>query len=312
MERAYIYLNEICNLNCIFCASDDTNFSISKKQFDIGQIRDFIKEQSTKTDTIVISGGEPTLSPNLFEISHLASNYFKNLQLMTNGLKFSDDCYLSELINCGINSLCIPIVSPDPLVFEILVGKKNTFKVFEKALFNVLNYTHKNRPKIQLKTIILRNNLETYNLFPEFLKKFPSLPDYFIVNGLHLGSKVLEKRNLIPDLEIAGKSVSQLIKDLSCLNLTSVVAEFPLCLLDLEAIDLLVETNFPLSASEINTTLIESDGIKFIQGKHVKFDFCHRICILNPFCDGYSVRNSDLIIDDLSNIAKPFMPTIEE
>ena len=312
MERAYIYLNEICNLNCIFCASDDTNLSKIKELSNIDQIKVFIKEQSTKTDTIVISGGEPTLSQNLFEISHFASKYFKNLQLMTNGLKFSDDTYLSELLNCGINSLCIPFVSPDPLAFEILVGKKNTFIDFEKALFNVLNYTHNNRPSIQLKTIILKNNLETFNLFPNFFKKLPSLPDYFIINGLHIGSKVLVKRNLIPDFEIAGKLVSKLIGKLSSIKLTSVVAEFPLCLLEPEAIDLLVETNFPLSASNINTTLIESDGVRFLPGKHVKFDYCHRFCILNPFCDGYSVRNSDLIIDILSKITKPFVPALEE
>lgn len=312
MERSYIYLNEICNLNCIFCASDDTNFSKAKELSDIDQIKAFIKEQSTQTDTIVISGGEPTLSPKLFEISQFASKYFKNLQLMTNGLRFSDNTYLGELINCGITSLCIPFVSPQPLVFENLVGKMNTFIDFEKALFNVLNYTHENRPTIQLKTIILKNNLETFNLFPDFLKKLPSLPDYFIINGLHIGNKVLEKRNLIPDFEVAGKLVSQLIEKLSHIKLISVIAEFPLCLLEPEAIDCLVETNFPVSASGINTTLLEADGVRFIPGKHLKFDYCHQFCILNPFCDGYSVRNSDFIIDRLSKITRPFIPALEE
>ena len=203
-KRAYIYLNRTCNQNCIFCASDETNGQHSSFD-DVGSIISFIEDITSQCDSIVISGGEPTLHPRLSDIISRAAKYFRNIQMMTNGLSFANKEYMQTIIAQGLTDVCIPIISPDPKINNKLVGRADGYQVQERGIRNLLAADKSIRPNIQIKTIVQNSVLESFDKFHDYFTSLPSLPDYFIINGLHIGKKVLLNPHIIPDFALAGK-----------------------------------------------------------------------------------------------------------
>lgn len=306
MARAYIYLNRSCNLSCVFCASDDTNKGLSDYQtaeyFDA-----FLELTAAKYDSIVISGGEPTLHPCLPQIIENSSKLFKNIQLMTNGLRFSDGEYLQLIINSGITDICIPVTSPTPEINDALVGCKNTALIQTRGINNLLSIDRNIRPKVHIKTVVMNGVLESFRGFRDYLDVLPDSPNFFIINGLHIGSKVLSNPHLIPDYAISGQYISELIISLRNLPMTIAVAEFPLCLLSVQAIDVLANTGFPISAAGVESMVFDSGKLLYRKGLHVKAERCFSRCIANDLCDGFSAKNFDVIRDRVLNLLHPMI-----
>lgn len=94
-QHACIGLIEIttqCNLGCPMCYADagvGTSLSIDN----IEQMMDFFQEsENNQAEILQISGGEPTLHPQIIEIIRLAkSKRFKYVMLNTNGIRIAED-----------------------------------------------------------------------------------------------------------------------------------------------------------------------------------------------------------------------------
>jgi len=70
-----------CNQNCLFCAAKERNDNVSLKHI--------YQEINRAKSSITISGGEPTLSKNLFIILKYAKDKKLNIELQTNGVTLS-------------------------------------------------------------------------------------------------------------------------------------------------------------------------------------------------------------------------------
>ena len=87
-----IEITNKCNLNCPSCYADSGSgefLSLTK----INEMMDFlIESEGGQAEILQISGGEPTLHPELFPILELArKKNIKYLMLNTNGLRIADD-----------------------------------------------------------------------------------------------------------------------------------------------------------------------------------------------------------------------------
>ncbi|HWP95458.1 MAG TPA: radical SAM protein [Syntrophomonadaceae bacterium] len=94
-QHACIGLIEItnrCNLHCPFCYADAGDGEFLPLEI-IEQMMDFFQEsEGGQAEILQISGGEPTLHPDIHKILHLAkSKNFKYVMLNTNGIRIAED-----------------------------------------------------------------------------------------------------------------------------------------------------------------------------------------------------------------------------
>ena len=103
---AMVEITNRCNMACPLCFSDANNPS-DHVPFDecLARLRR-LKEVSGPVP-VQISGGEPTLHPKLHEIiSEAHAMGFRNIELITNGIKISrDPSYLRALVNRGLTAV---------------------------------------------------------------------------------------------------------------------------------------------------------------------------------------------------------------
>jgi uncharacterized radical SAM superfamily Fe-S cluster-containing enzyme len=87
-----IEINQNCNLDCEMCfakESEPNNISLEKAE----EIMNFYqRSENNNAEILQISGGEPTLHPQVLEIIALAKEKkFKHIMLNTNGLRIAED-----------------------------------------------------------------------------------------------------------------------------------------------------------------------------------------------------------------------------
>ncbi|WP_371223456.1 radical SAM protein [Roseovarius sp. 2305UL8-3] len=90
---ALIEVNEHCNLTCPVCfASSSPTHTTTRSLDEIETMLDLLVESEGEPDLVQISGGEPTLHPQILEILHLArAKPIRHLMLNTNGLRIARD-----------------------------------------------------------------------------------------------------------------------------------------------------------------------------------------------------------------------------
>lgn len=100
--RLNIQLTKKCNQRCISCNSYEMDCS---DELPLNGFKKAISEAAAlfPIKNIAFTGGEPTLYPNLLEISSYASQFSDNVSITTNGYYCTSKEKVKELIKAGIN-----------------------------------------------------------------------------------------------------------------------------------------------------------------------------------------------------------------
>ena len=75
-----------CNYNCWYC--HNSHLLSTKDKIDENKVLDFLRERKNWLDGVVVSGGEPTLQPDLEEFIKKIKNMDYPVKLDTNGSNF--------------------------------------------------------------------------------------------------------------------------------------------------------------------------------------------------------------------------------
>ncbi len=97
---AIIDINDHCNLTCPVCFADSSPQRETHKSLaEVEKMLDIIVAAEGEPDLVQISGGEPTIHPNILEILHAAkARPIRHLMLNTNGIRIAQDpAFVSEL-----------------------------------------------------------------------------------------------------------------------------------------------------------------------------------------------------------------------
>ena len=97
---AIIEVNEACNLTCPVCFAESSQASTKHLDLDtIGRMMDALVESEGEPDLLQLSGGEPTIHPDIVEIIDMArARPIRHLMINTNGLRIaSDPAFVAEL-----------------------------------------------------------------------------------------------------------------------------------------------------------------------------------------------------------------------
>lgn len=146
-----------CNLNCFMCFRDHSSRVIKgyeKKLLEGARDLGF--------QTIVITGGEPTLRHDLAGIIHSVKSYGFNTRFETNGI-LVDRKFLSSIKN-DLDLLGLPLHGSNPKLHDYIVKKKGHFEIIRQRAktANELDISLKITTAVSRKNIDDIENIASY------------------------------------------------------------------------------------------------------------------------------------------------------
>lgn len=158
---------------------------------------------------IVFTGGEPTLRNDLPELIAHAESNGQITGLNTNARRLSDERYVQELVDAGLDHVQITVESCDEGIHDRMVRAKGAFKQTVQGLRNTLN----SKLYVMTNTTMLKTNVQQIPDTLVFLADLgvPTIGLNALIysgHGLTVGTG-LKENELQPLLEIAVQKTSE-------------------------------------------------------------------------------------------------------
>lgn len=202
-----------CNFRCPFCHNKDLVCFTNLKEIPLEEIINYLKERKNMLDAVCITGGEPTLYPDLKNVL----KEFKNLG------------YFIKLDTNGTNPDAIKNLHQEGLIDYIAMDIKNCDEKYSETIGDVsfsidkihetINYLHSSNIKHEFRTTIIKEYHNLDNLLSiakaldvkdnYFLQRFVD-QGHCIKNGLHeiderLANKYLQEiKKYLPNANLRG------------------------------------------------------------------------------------------------------------
>lgn len=163
MADLLIKLNNKCNANCLFC-----EIPRYKKNQEEPPLQDKLKELAEgrkNFDSVIITGGEPAIYPEIFKFVRYAREKceYKQITIESNGLVFYYPKIIDRLIESGIDRFQVSFQTTDKKVYDKITNIKNSYNYAIKGIENI-----KKRGKfLHINTVIHKYN---YRNLPDIVR----------------------------------------------------------------------------------------------------------------------------------------------
>jgi len=299
----YLYLNFVCNLDCRFCASDETNATRNSRSFTSKQIEEiFTTDYFTRYPSTVlfISGGEPTVHPEFLSISRYLKTRFESIHLMTNGVRLANTEYLHAVIESGITNFSTPLYG-DRSLHDSLTRRSSHDQIYK--FFRSIHEMRSHREKVCLdvKLLFTKQNHE-FNplLIRQLLQEFGGTFSYSL-NGLFRSKKAIMNDSYIPFSKIK-QQVTATIVALKDEGLPIRLSFVPLCSIDrsvLRAILLDLYAQTIVDCESVYYVRPDSTQIRLFSNSKSENTEC-KTCDVYEICNKFSGINASFFeIDEV-------------
>lgn len=171
MKDAYILMLMDCNFDCLFCSVPKKEIYLSKKEI-FAKIDKYAEENYNQ---VTLTGGEPTLHPDLTDVIKYIKTKKMNCRITTNGSNL-DKKLIDDMIDAGIDYIAVSIHTFDEKLAKKIsdyedYNIKNVFSSInyilnrmEKSLYINITITKLNYKKLPEMCEIIANKFEGLNL----------------------------------------------------------------------------------------------------------------------------------------------------
>ncbi|HLD62024.1 hypothetical protein A3C24_04070 [Candidatus Roizmanbacteria bacterium RIFCSPHIGHO2_02_FULL_37_24] len=213
-----------CNINCIFCnipiesGAHPARLGFTEIKKEINEI--FSKEKHPK---ISISGGEPTIHPDIIKIiKYLKKKGAAIIDLQTNAVLLSNLEFAKKLKKAGLNKIFVSFHSHIPKFHNLLTQSKNGHGRCVQGIKNCLN----SGIEVILNPVI---NSLTYKFLPDYIefihKNFPKIK-YISLSIVQPHERALKNRKIVPKYELLSPYIEKAAK---LADKFGIVANNPYC-----------------------------------------------------------------------------------
>ena len=223
-SQVFINITMHCNQRCSFCYIGRTKRCFHRPLPEI--LRNLDKARKLcNCDTIVLSGGEPTLHPQIFEIMDAAVNKgFKKICFFSNATRFCDKKFAKELSQHGLHSAMLSLHGSCARIHNRIVGTRH----FEEALAGIENALELG-VKTVINTVAVSSNMRDLPAIHRLIQeRFPGALNHRITYPALMGD-ILSQNELIPKYEEVTKVIVSLLGKSRRVPLRSEL--IPFCLL---------------------------------------------------------------------------------
>ncbi|MCA9656974.1 MAG: radical SAM protein [Myxococcales bacterium] len=275
----YIQVVRHCNHFCGFCSNPTTPYT-----HDLESMRVLVDDLVDRGYFgVVMTGGEPTLHPELPEIVAYASERGLHVRMITNGWRLADRRFADELARAGLRLVHVSIYSVDADVEARLRGVEGSL---ERA-FAALDNAAAAGVEVNINSVINRLNADHLDRNVRyFLKNHPQVR-HFVWNNLDpsMGRAEVNQELFVPRLADFELSLHRALRLLHRAGRTFRVERVPLCYM----------TEFAWASTETRKIIKgEERVVHFLDDKqtvrqtawgHIYGDGCE-VCSLRPICGG--------------------------
>ena len=274
----YIQVTRLCNQKCRMCSNPEREATLT---FDQARalIDDFVNRHY---DGIILTGGEPTMHPELAGIIQYARERGMPSRIITNGQKTCDPEYLDSLIQAGLTHLHVSIQSYDAGVQVFLSGKEDSLP---NALLTLENVRTRDITA-DVNTTINHYNAGHLDRTVMFLvEHFPFL-HHFVWNNLDPSmNRATENPDVIHELWEMELPLYRAMKFLHSTGRSFRAEKVPLCYMA-EFAWASTETRKIIKGEERIVRFLDEKGmVRETLFMHGKTDCC-QVCSFNPICAG--------------------------
>lgn len=181
-------LTSRCNLSCIFCYLNHT----VEDELSTEEIKDYLDQLARLGSLILcLTGGEPLLRKDFWEIAHHAHQRSFAINLKTNGTLI-DEKAAAKLKDLNIYRLDISLLGATADVHDRITNVRGSFEKTLKAI----TLLRQNKVNILLMSTIIRDNFPQFGKIQELAKKMgvPLMSTPLIFPSNDSGSKPLKYR----------------------------------------------------------------------------------------------------------------------
>lgn len=170
MKTSYLAIGYACNQKCRFCpcSKEEASYPLVSGADLERTVQEILKDD--QIGHIVVSGGEPTLHPCLFELLHIITSRGIQATVLSNSEKFSDDAFTERLLSSAATkhlAVITTLHSHDSQEHEWVNQTAGSFERTMKGLFNL----RKNGIHVTVKHCITRLNYRDLKNFYESMNR---------------------------------------------------------------------------------------------------------------------------------------------
>lgn len=218
-----------CNDACIHCVVDDFRDALRTKHMKqdktFPEIAQEMSSARARGDLLVITGGEPTIRQDFWEIVKLAKQLKYKIILQSNGRAFANWDFAKHLEEySGIFNFCIALHGPNALIHERITQRLGSYDETIQGLKNIRKLGFNYGGKI----VISRQN---FQVLPEIAERFVQLQassvDIAFPHAQGRASKMWEK--VVPRYKEIGEYVKKAAQYLLSQNVSVKLETFPFC-----------------------------------------------------------------------------------
>ncbi len=274
----YMQVVRHCNQYCRFCSNPATGWMLdlptAKKQID-----DFVERGYFG---IILTGGEPSLSELIPEISRYAVSKNLHVRMITNGSRIAKDGVAASYVEAGLRHFHVSIHSCREEMEDWLTGVKGSFALAMQALEQL----GKASAVVNINTVINRFNADHLDENVRYLTgRFPFIR-HFVWNNLDPSMGRAETNrdtaHRLADFEL---SLARAMRFLHAGGRSFRVERVPLCYMT-EFAHCSTETRKIVKGEERIVHFLDDKGtIRQTDFRHPKSEVC-RHCSLDEICGG--------------------------
>ena len=189
-KRLDIKIGYECNNHCLFCVQGDKREKCSFRDSD--EIKKYLIGAKRTCDSIVFTGGEPTIHPNFLNLIRTAKKLsFKTIQIQSNGRMFAYEKFCKETIKAGANEFSPALHGHTAALHDYLTSAPGSFKQVIQGIINLKNLNQ----QVITNTVVTKPN---YRHLPKIAKLLVKLDvDQFQFAFVHITGSALKNKDFI-------------------------------------------------------------------------------------------------------------------
>src|SRR4051812_18864016 len=176
---------------------------------------------------VILTGGEPSLHPDLPQIARYASDQGLHVRMITNGWRLSDESFAREMAEAGLKLVHVSVYSIDPEVEEKLRGVAGTLERAYAAVDNANKYGI----EVNINCVINKLNADHLDRNIRYWTDPHPFIRHFVWNNLDpsMGRAEVNQDQFTPRLADFEASLHRACKLLHATGRTFRVEKVPLC-----------------------------------------------------------------------------------
>jgi cyclic pyranopterin phosphate synthase len=280
-KRIDVKISFQCNNSCRFCVQGDKRDRFPDKNSQ--EIMSILREERINCNSVVFTGGEPTIQANLIDYVKYAKDLdYKIIQIQTNGRLFFYKDYCLRLIKAGANVFNPAIHGSSAKIHDYLTRSPGSFKQTMEGIKNLYNL----KQKMLFNTVINKVNYQDLPNIVRMLVNFK--PSVLQLAFMHISPLVQKDPSLVKEIVPRYFQIEKYVKESLQVGIKAKInintEAIPYCFMkDYEKY--VIEDRIPnTNIYDADSTIKNFNAARKINEK-AKGPNCHK-CKYNKICEG--------------------------